>query len=215
MIYPYSRGLIASMMIRFDHGVFIGKTPSFVLKIYLLMQHKYDELARNGLVEVPGEPHYGDKQLYEEITGEGFYSPEKEHTYVEFLTSYLKQVDHIRPIAPEQPYLYMVEETARHKLGNPEWCYKTSTSAGDDFILEGGVPRTLTRGPNKGSRSFKGVQLNTIVVTREELDNFEEEWSRRTGYCKDCQGRGEQFQNICGTCGGSGIRETEKIPSSG
>ena len=69
----------------------------------------------------------------------------------------------------------LISIAARRKLGAPtEWRFKSSTMIGAGstraYLIRGGVPRPLTRGPRKGQLVFDGVTLDEVVIAPEELD---------------------------------------------
>lgn len=70
----------------------------------------------------------------------------------------------------------VISRTARQKLGRPaEWIYKSSRMIGTGpdrvYLVTGGIPRALTRGPRKGQRVFDGVALDEVVITPTEIAN--------------------------------------------
>lgn len=88
---------------------------------------------------------------------------------------------------------------ARKKLGvGIDWIWCKSEVIGEpgvggaDFLIEGGVPRTLKSGPNKGKPSWRGVPLLRCVVTKRELVEAQSNYEASTGRCHVCQGAGKQ-----------------------
>lgn len=86
-----------------------------------------------------------------------------------------------------------MNEVARRKVNGPEgWeiCGWERLGDGRDFVVEGGVPRLLTRGPRKGHKRWDGPRLKT-VVTGAEIDAEHARYEADTGNCGDCGGTGE------------------------
>lgn len=86
-ILPLTPGLLASAMLRHDHGVFapysddpigrlLGTPEQRIPKVIDRVLASYDEAASGNLADV---------QLLEEFTGSGFYRPDKEEGYVRTL----------------------------------------------------------------------------------------------------------------------------------
>lgn len=59
---------------------------------------------------------------------------------------------------------------AARKSGIPGWMWMRSELVGDDFVVEGGVPRVVMSGPSKGQMTLKGQPTTKVIVTRAELD---------------------------------------------
>lgn len=107
-------------------------------------------------------------------------------------------------------------QVAREKLGAPEeWRWVRLEAVGrDDTLVEGGVPRTLKSGPNKGKATWRDVRLERAVVTRAELVKAQTAFERETGKCHRCQGEGKQVAAAhsdgsvdlidCARCNGTG-----------
>jgi len=88
-----------------------------------------------------------------------------------------------------------MNEVARRKVNGPDgWeiCVWKRIGDGRDFVVEGGVPRILTRGPRKGRKRWDGPRLKT-VVTGAEIDAEHARYEAETGNCGDCGGKGEVF----------------------
>ena len=89
-------------MLRYDHSIFmptiaiIGTEPGRVRKTYDRIKSIYERLKLNPPVdratlsfEESMKLDYTDYQLYEEMTGEGFYRPERDAAYQAHLESAL------------------------------------------------------------------------------------------------------------------------------
>lgn len=69
-----------------------------------------------------------------------------------------------------------IQLTVARKYKLPEgWSWCRSEVVGDaehstTFLITGGVPRTLTRGPRKGRRSWDKSVLTGYVITRADMD---------------------------------------------
>jgi len=54
------------------------------------------------------------------------------------------------------------------------WAWCRSEVIGDKphdaFVIEGGIPRIISRGPRKGKRTWKGVELTRYVLSRAQVD---------------------------------------------
>lgn len=88
-VYPKTAGLLSSMMLRWDHGVFMPRAACAFFSdgpkladAYKDASDRYDRMAANG----PGDDH----QLYEEMTGRGFYSPDREDWYKNMFNAALR-----------------------------------------------------------------------------------------------------------------------------
>ncbi|MFM0226161.1 hypothetical protein [Paraburkholderia dipogonis] len=56
-----------------------------------------------------------------------------------------------------------------------------------DTIMTGGIPRVLTRGPNKGQRKWDGMH-SQVAVTQAEVDAAMAKYEAETGICAECEG---------------------------
>lgn len=110
-----------------------------------------------------------------------------------------------------------LESVARRKVCGPEgWAVCSWECIGNDFVVEGGVPRLLQAGPNKGQKTWRDRPRQQAVVTRAELDAEHARYEAETGKCGDCFGKGEVFASwsatdgtkyrTCKRCGGNGER---------
>lgn len=82
-----------------------------------------------------------------------------------------------------------------------------------DTLISGGVPRLLTRGPNKGQRKWYG-KLTRVVVTGAEVEAAMAMYEFETGNCGDCEGSGKTASGwsategtkyrMCAKCNGTG-----------
>lgn len=67
-------------------------------------------------------------------------------------------------------------QKAVERVHNPPagWAWCRSEVIGERpnhvFVIEGGIPRVLTRGPRKGRRTWKGSELTTYVITPAQLE---------------------------------------------
>lgn len=67
-------------------------------------------------------------------------------------------------------------QAAVQRVHNPPegWAWCRSEVVGerpnDAFLIEGGIPRVITRGPRRGHRTWKGSVLTQYVITRAQLD---------------------------------------------
>jgi hypothetical protein len=66
-----------------------------------------------------------------------------------------------------------IQETVQ-RIHNPPsgwaWCRSEVIGESGHFLVTGGVPRTLTRGPRKGRRTWKGAALTQYVITKAQVD---------------------------------------------
>jgi hypothetical protein len=114
------------------------------------------------------------------------------------------------------------EIVARKKLGkDPEWkIFKWERVSMDtyDVIVEGGTPRLLTRGKNKGKKTWRDcTDIAKCFVTESESDAALREYENETGNCSMCFGEKEVFKRWsksdglemrpCNKCGGTGKRQ--------
>jgi hypothetical protein len=85
------------------------------------------------------------------------------------------------------------EDIVRRKLKvPPEWqWYKVERIDPDATLMEGGVPRLLTRGPRKGKPTWKGCKLERCIVTDVEVAAEQKSYEATTGSCHRCLGTGE------------------------
>lgn len=112
---------------------------------------------------------------------------------------------------------------AKRKVSGPEgWeiCIWERIGSGDDFVVEGGVPRLLKSGPRKGRNTWRDVPLQKTVVTGDELKAEHAWYEADTGNCGDCFGAGEVFAGWhhvhgttlrkCKRCDGKGLMRAPK-----
>lgn len=110
-----------------------------------------------------------------------------------------------------------LDEVARRKVSGPEgWeaCGWERIGGGNDFVVDGGVPRLLKAGPSKGEKTWRDVPVQKAVVTGDELKAEHARYEAETGKCGDCYGNGEVFaswhhiegvkHHECDRCGGTG-----------
>jgi hypothetical protein len=86
-----------------------------------------------------------------------------------------------------------IETVARRKVGGaPEWeCFRLERIGAErDTLVEGGIPRTITRGNRRGQKTWKGGSAQKAVVTGAEIDAEHARYELDTGMCGDCFGRG-------------------------
>lgn len=95
MIYPMTVGLLSSMMMRYNHGIFIQ--PATWLDVMGPRERVSDTFTDMGLMykrltENPPtkDSDVIDRQVYQEITGEGFYHPDSETDYANTLVAAVK-----------------------------------------------------------------------------------------------------------------------------
>jgi hypothetical protein len=124
----------------------------------------------------------------------------------------------------ERTVMSHLDTIAKRKVSGPEgWvvCGWKLIGDGNDLVVEGGVPRLLKAGPNKGSNTWRDVSVQKAVVTGEELKAEHARYEADTGKCGDCYGKGEGFASWhhvegtkygkCKRCGGTGKRPNEKL----
>ena len=117
---------------------------------------------------------------------------------------------------------------ARRKVSGPEdWevCGWEKIGAGNDLVVEGGVPRLLKAGAKKGQKTWRDVPVQKAVVTSDELKAEHARYEAETGNCGDCYGKGEVFASWsvtegtkhreCKRCGGTGKRPTAEVTGLG
>lgn len=101
----------------------------------------------------------------------------------------------IAPTKYSRPHFW--EEVAKRKVGDPKWEWYRSEVIGEhDFLLEGGEPRLISKGPRKGQRSWKHLsptQIKKVVVTEAEIKQAEADYERDTGKCHACGGTGQEW----------------------
>jgi hypothetical protein len=76
------------------------------------------------------------------------------------------------------------------KSGIPGWkpCIWEAIGEGTrDSLISGGVPRLLTRGPNKGHPRWEG-KLTRVVVSGVEVEAAMAKYEGETGHCAECEG---------------------------
>lgn len=115
----------------------------------------------------------------------------------------------------DMPHL---ERIAWRKAGRiPGWKAFYFEAIGDDELIKGGVPAVVTRGPNKGRRTWRNVAVTSVVISRSEMVEEERRYVAQTGKCASCLGKGEMvfswtkdkgFQmRQCPQCTGTGRGE--------
>jgi hypothetical protein len=110
-----------------------------------------------------------------------------------------------------------LNSVAKRKVSGPdewEWCKWERIGEGNDFVVEGGVPRLLKSGPRKGEKTWKGVETQKTVVTDAEIKAEHARYEQDTGNCGDCMGSGRVFARWsadngedykpCSRCGSTG-----------
>ena len=116
-----------------------------------------------------------------------------------------------------------LDEVARRKVAGPEgWevCGWKRIGTGNDFVVDGGVPRLLKAGPKKGKKTWRDVPVQKAVVTEAELKAEHARYEVETGNCGDCFGKGEVFASCsvsegvkhrpCKRCNATGKTPNEK-----
>ena len=114
-----------------------------------------------------------------------------------------------------------MDEVARRKVNGPEgWetCGWERIGDGNDFIVNGGVPRMLKAGKRKGQKTWRDSVIERAVVTDAELKAEHARYEAATGKCGDCFGKGEVFASwsaaegvkhrACKRCAGTGSAPT-------
>lgn len=89
-----------------------------------------------------------------------------------------------------------IDVVARKKLGQPQewrWCKFEAIGDTDDCLVEGGVPRLLQKGKNKGRPTWRDSVLSKCVVTRSEMDQAKADYETETGKCNECAGSGQRY----------------------
>jgi hypothetical protein len=80
------------------------------------------------------------------------------------------------------------EAIAIEKSGVDGWVpFRYELIGKSDTIITGGVPRVLTRGPNKGERRWDG-EISRVVVTQSEIDAAMAAYENTTHQCAECEG---------------------------
>lgn len=80
------------------------------------------------------------------------------------------------------------EAIAIEKSGIDGWVpFRYELIGKSDTILTGGVPRVLTRGPNKGQRKWDAPH-SQVAVTQAEVDAAMAKYESETGNCAECEG---------------------------
>lgn len=109
------------------------------------------------------------------------------------------------------------EIIARRKLSvGPEWRWCNLQAIGPDATkIEGGVPKMRTRGPRKGSYSWRGIKLDVCVVTDAEMRAEKRDYESFTGNCHHCLGEKQTVAGVsrengttymtCNRCKGTGL----------
>ncbi len=101
-----------------------------------------------------------------------------------------------KPHEPRRPEFWV--EVAKRKVGDPKWEWFSSERIGDgDFLMEGGEPRTISKGPRKGHRTWKHLaphEKKKVVVTQAEIQQAEADYERDTGKCNVCGGSGQEWR---------------------
>lgn len=83
-----------------------------------------------------------------------------------------------------------VDEIARRKLSKPpEWEICRAEWIGDNILCEGGVPRIISRGPNKGKKRWDKNNLDRVIVSEAEIELEKEQYESETGKCWRCIGK--------------------------
>lgn len=119
----------------------------------------------------------------------------------------------------------LLEILAREKAGMPAgWrVYKFECLPhGQDTIyyeLAGAIVPRKTRGPHVGSLNWRRMDKTTrrpAILTVDAAANLADEWSKRTGLCITCVGKGQTLRswsastgsifNPCKSCNGTGKR---------
>lgn len=89
-VYALTDGLIGSMMLRYDHGIFMGMASSPVWMTRPSVKDTRDEIIAmyHRLNNFPPTENsdVSDRQVYQEMTGEGFYHPDREQDYANSVT---------------------------------------------------------------------------------------------------------------------------------
>ena len=114
-----------------------------------------------------------------------------------------------------------IERIAKRKLSAPDgWevCGWERVGA-DGLIVQGGVPRLLKSGKNKGRRTFRDSAISRVVLTDAEIKEEKARFSQETGKCAECEGSGQEWAGwsaaegnryrTCRACDGSGIKSAQ------
>lgn len=88
--------------------------------------------------------------------------------------------------------LEVIGQAAQRKMpAGWRWCIWTRAEGG--CVVKGGIPeRTITRGPNKGAPNWKGVKLQSVVVSDDDAKAEFLRQEAESGQCRKCQGSGQQ-----------------------
>jgi hypothetical protein len=108
-----------------------------------------------------------------------------------------------------------INTLAMRKAGTEGWePFRYEVIGKDGFLITGGIPRILTRGPNKGKKTWDRKAATKIVITDSELDAEKVRYVAETGNCPKCYGKGEVSAGWhvetgtkyrpCDECGGTG-----------
>jgi len=91
--------------------------------------------------------------------------------------------------------------------------YQVVNLTSGDWLLKGGIPRILKRGPRKGQKTWDRP-LQTVVVTTTERDTELARYEKETNNCCNCCGTGERLRKFsvetgkimrpCQRCDGTG-----------
>lgn len=83
-----------------------------------------------------------------------------------------------------------------------------------DLIIQGGVPRFIARGKNKGAKTWRGCEIMRVVISGAEIIAEEKAFAEHTGNCPRCMGDGQVLQSWsretgtvkkpCSSCCGTG-----------
>lgn len=83
---------------------------------------------------------------------------------------------------------------ARKKLGfGDDWRWCKLQWIGFDAVIEGGVPRLLTRGPRKGQPTWRDSEMEKAVVSDSEIRQARLDYESHTGKCCECAGSGKRL----------------------
>lgn len=111
------------------------------------------------------------------------------------------------------------ESIAKRKLGieSTDWMWCNLQRIGPDATkVEGGIPKTITRGKRKGKPSWRGIALETCIVTDAEVKVEQAAYEATTGNCWECGGEKQVVKSWhhidgvtytpCRRCGGTGVK---------
>lgn len=129
----------------------------------------------------------------------------------------------------------LLTEHAKDLLGMPaDWdAYefeaigRTADQPAKLYRVTGAVAPIKSRGKYKGQPNWDRLDkstLKTAYFTPAEHDDWASQWSKRTGKCLECMGRGERFAGWskkagthykpCDKCGATGIAPNACYPTS-